>query len=91
MNTQNKIVRGRVADRSGHTDFEGTADEAAALVLDQNKNFSKWAFVKNEAGEMEPFFFKTHSQQEVAQFKARLLAVDEPEFYVTGALTGGQD
>lgn len=80
----NIIVSGQIADASGHTDFQGTLDEAITLIMDQVKTAGKWAFVNGN-----PFFFTNFDEQEAADLTDKLQAVENPNFVLTGKLQGG--
>jgi len=85
-----KKVIGRIVDKSGDSQFEGSLSEAVSLVDQQTKSFAKWVYVKGEDNKFAPFFFDNHEKAELERFKTKLGAAENPEFMITGSLQGGQ-
>lgn len=83
INKQKKI-EGQIADASGHTDFLGTLDEAVELIMDNVRNYGKWAYINGN-----PFVFEKYDDREARQVRELLDAVEQPHFVLTGKLEGG--
>lgn len=83
---KNIKVTGQIADSSGHTDFEGSPDEAMELIVEQVKSAGKWAYVNGN-----PFMFNDISDpNEIQDLRNKLLDSDNPNFVLTGKLQGGR-
>jgi hypothetical protein len=90
MNTVNKlasqvIVKGMIADSSGHSDFLGSVDDAVTTILDGVQTAGKWVYVNGN-----PFIFNdAKNEAEQALLRNTLTAAENPEFLMTGSLQGG--
>jgi hypothetical protein len=80
-----KIVKGQIADSSGHTDFSGGMDDAIALIMDQVKTAGKWVYVNGSPH----IFNNVEDPAEEAALRETLEREEEPEFVLTGKLQGG--
>lgn len=80
-----KIIRGQIADNSGHTDFEGTIDEAMDTILHNVTKAGKWVYLNGA-----PFIFKTFGLEEQNEVRNNLLQATDPTFLLTGKLQGGK-
>jgi len=79
------VVRGQIADASGHTEFTGTIDEAMATIMDQVTKAGKWVYVNGN-----PFMFTNkHTLAEQAELRNMLATAEEPTFMLTAKLQGG--
>lgn len=79
-----KIIKGQIADATGHTDFAGTLDEAMTTIIDQVKNAGKWVYVNGN-----PFIFQNFDLAEEQGLKDMLMAEEDPMFVITPKLQGG--
>lgn len=87
MNTtlpSQKIIRGQIADASGHTDFEGDIDEAMNLIMDNVTKAGKWVYLNGS-----PFMFQTYGIEEQEEVRNKLLNAEDPNFMLTAKLQGG--
>lgn len=77
-----RLIKGMIADSSGHSDFSGSAEDATALIKENVQKHNKWVFIDNE-----PVF-----PQNDADFKdiQTRLETTGGEFLVTAKLQGGQ-
>lgn len=81
-----KIVKGQIADSSGHTDFLGSVDDAVKTILDGVATSGKWVYVNGN-----PHIIKDAKDvNERNNLAAALGAQENPEFVLTGSLQGGQ-
>lgn len=78
------IVKGQIADASGHTDFTGTIDEAMTLIMEQVTKAGKWVYVNGN-----PFMFTNNSIAEQDELRNMLTTSAEPTFMLTAKLQGG--
>lgn len=79
------VVRGQIADASGHTEFTGTIDEAMAKIMEQVTKAGKWVYVNGN-----PFMFTAqHTLAEQAELRNMLTTAEEPTFMLTAKLQGG--
>lgn len=79
-----KIVKGQIADASGHTDFTGSIDEAMDLIMNQVTKAGKWVYINGN-----PFMFTSHSIAEQNELRGMLANAEEPTFMLTAKLQGG--
>lgn len=77
------LVKGSIADASGHTDFVGTVDEAMERITTEVKNHGKWVFVDNV-----PQVFTPGDAESVRNLRDAITQ-EGAEFTVTAALVGG--
>jgi hypothetical protein len=78
------VVRGQIADASGHTDFAGSIDEAMDLIMNQVTKNGKWVYVNGN-----PFMFTDHSLTEQNELRNMFTNAAEPTFMLTAKLQGG--
>jgi hypothetical protein len=83
-NGNNIIVEGQIADASGHTDFQGTLDEAMEVIMNGVKNEGKWVYVNGN-----PYIFNNFDGAEEGQVRDMLMNEENPSFVLTGKLQGG--
>lgn len=86
MNTPQSqiIVKGQIADASGHTDFAGTLDEAMDLIMQQVTKAGKWVYLNGS-----PFMFQNYDHTEIQEVRDKLANAEEPSFMLTARLQGG--
>ncbi len=86
MKKSNKIVRGRIADQTGHTDFSDTIPAAVRKIVEVMQGTPKWVYVNGA-----PFFFENGFDKVDEQNLTDMLDESEdPTFVVAGALEGGK-
>ena len=79
-----KIIRGQIADASGHTDFEGSIDEAMDLIMHNVAKAGKWVYLNGS-----PFMFQNYDLTEQQEVREKLINAEEPNFMLTAKLQGG--
>ena len=79
-----KVIRGQIADASGHTDFAGDIDEAMDLIMDQVTKNAKWVYLNGT-----PYMFQNFDLTEQQEVRNQLITADEPNFTLTAKLQGG--
>lgn len=86
MSTTNNqiIVKGQIADSSGHTDFAGTLDEAMTIIMQQVTQAGKWVYLNGS-----PYMFQNYDLTEQEEVRQKLANADEPSFMLTAKLQGG--
>lgn len=77
-----RMIRGAIADSSGHTDFNGTAEEAVELIKENVEKHNKWVFLGNE-----PVF--PQGDADYRAIRERMENGEVDEFTVTAKLMGG--
>lgn len=80
------VIKGQIADASGHTDFEGNIEDAMKTITEQVASAGKWVYVNGS-----PFIPKGNITDGVEQDALRnaLLDDENPNFVLTGKLQGG--
>jgi len=78
------VVKGQIADASGHTDFTGSIDEAMDLIMNQVTKAGKWVYVNGN-----PFMFTDHSLAEQKELRGMFENAENPTFMLTAKLQGG--
>lgn len=84
MSNSQIIVKGQIADASGHTDFAGTLDEAMTIIMQQVTQAGKWVYLNGS-----PFMFQTYDLAEQEEVRQKLANAEEPSFMLTAKLQGG--
>lgn len=80
-----RIIKGQIADSSGHTDFEGNIDDAVNTIVEQVASAGKWVYVNGNP------FISNNINDPIEQNNLRdaLLEDENPSFVLTGSLQGG--
>lgn len=78
-----RLIKGMIADSSGHSEFSGTAEDAVKIIQENVQKHNKWVFLDNE-----PAFPQTDA--DFRDIRNRMEAGEIGEFTVTAALQGGQ-
>lgn len=78
------VVRGQIADASGHTEFSGSIDEAMNMIMNHVTKLGKWVYVNGN-----PFSFTNHSIAEQNELRNMLETSEDPTFMLTAKLQGG--
>lgn len=78
------VVKGQIADSSGHTEFSGSIDEAMDLIMNHVTKLGKWVYVNGN-----PFMFTNKSIAEQKELRNMLETAENPTFMLTPELKGG--
>lgn len=84
-NNKQKLIRGILADHSGHSDVELPIEEAIDFMIEQVRNQGKWLIVGDN-----PFFFETYDDGERATVTKMLEDCElEVAFVLSPEIKGG--